>query len=86
MDWIILYIVFALSTSICAWLFYYLPVTREAKSRGIENSFTSSPVLSSIVYIVISTVIAPMLFLPLFSEIHGKQFRQALREEILKQD
>jgi hypothetical protein len=86
MDWIIIYLVFALTTSICAWLFYYLPISREALQKGVKNTFTNSPLLSSIVYIVISTFIAPMLFLPLFSETHGKQFRQALREEILKQD
>jgi hypothetical protein len=86
MDWLIIYLVFALTTSICAWLFYYMPVVIEAKRLGVNNSFTNSPVLSSMVYIVISSFIAPSLFIPLFSEHHGKLFRNALREEILKQD
>jgi hypothetical protein len=86
MDWLIIYVVFALTTSICAWLFYYIPAIREAKQRAIVNTFTNSPILSSIVYVVISTFIAPTIFLALFSDRHAKLFREALREEILKQD
>lgn len=86
MDWLIFYTVFALTTSICAWLFYYIPLVAEARQRGVSNTFTNSPVLSSIVYIVISSFIAPSLFIPLFSEQQGKLFREALRGEILKQD
>lgn len=86
MDWLVFYTIFALTTSICVWLFFYIPLVKEASQRGVKNSFTASPVLSSVVYIVISTFIAPSLFIPLFSEHHGKLFRQALREEILKQD
>jgi uncharacterized membrane protein YqhA len=86
MDWLILYVVFALTTSICAWLFYFMPAVKEAKSRGIVNSFTNSPILSSIVYIIISIFIAPTIFMALFSSYHSKLFYKTLREEILKQD
>lgn len=86
MDWLIYYIIFALSTSICAWLFYFMPAIKEAKQRQVENSFTNSPILSSIVYVVISTFIAPTIFLALFSDRHAQLFRKALREEILKQN
>lgn len=86
MDWLIAYAVFAISTAICVWLFYYLPVVRAARASGVSNTFTDSPILSSIVYIVISIVIAPMLFVPLFSETKAILFRQALQEEIFKQD
>lgn len=86
MDWIIIYLVFALTTSICAWLFYYIPIIAEAKRKEIKNTFTNSPILSSVVYIVISTFIAPTIFIALFSERHAKLFRDALQEEMLKQD
>jgi len=86
MDWLIIYLVFAIATSICAWLFYYMPAVREAKQKGIVNSFTRSPVLSSLVYIIISTFIAPTIFVALFSNQHSKLFYEALRNEILKQD
>lgn len=86
MDWLVAYAVFALSTAICVWLFYYLPVVRAARASSISNTFTNSPILSSIVYLVISIVIAPMLFIPLFNNTKGELFRQALKEEIFKQD
>lgn len=86
MDWLVVYLVFALSTAICVWLFYYLPIVRAARASGVSNSFTNSPILSSIVYIIISVFIAPMLFAPLFSEAKAQLFRQALQEEIFKQD
>jgi len=86
MDWLIIYLIFALTTSICAWLFYFIPAINEAKQRSINNTFTRSPVLSSIIYIVISSFIAPTIFIALFSSEHSKNFYRALREEILKQD
>ncbi|NDG29563.1 hypothetical protein EB118_05640 [bacterium] len=86
MDWLIVYIVFALTTSICAWIFYYIPAVHEAKTKNIDNSFTRSPFISSVVYIVISTFIAPTIFIALFSQKQSKLFYNALREEILKQD
>jgi hypothetical protein len=86
MDWLVVYLVFALSTAICVWLFYYLPIVRAARASGVSNTFTDNPILSSIVYIIISVFIAPMLFVPLFSEAKAQLFRQALQEEIFKQD
>jgi hypothetical protein len=86
MDWLVGYTIFALSTAICVWLFYYLPIVRAARAIGISNTFTDSPIISSIVYLVISTIIAPMLFMPLFSETKAQLFRQALQKEIFKED
>lgn len=86
MDAITIYLVFAITTGICCWIFFYVPVVREAKSLGVVNSFTRSPIISSMVYIVISILVAPSLFIPIFSEEKGNLFRQALRSEILKQD
>jgi len=86
MDWLIIYLVFALATSICAWLFYYMPAVREAKQKNIDNSFTRSPILSSVIYIIISTVIAPTIFMAIFNTTQGKLFYEALRNEILKED
>ena len=86
MDALTIYLVFALTTGICCWLFFYVPIAKEAKQIGIDNTFTRSPIISSITYICVSTLIAPSLFIPLFSQERGKLFRQALRSEILKQD
>jgi hypothetical protein len=86
MDWITIYLVFAVTTGICCWLFFYVPIVGEAKRLGIDNTFTRSPILSSAVYICVSILVAPSLFIPIFSEEKGKLFRQALRSEMLKQE
>jgi hypothetical protein len=86
MDALTLYLVFAVTTGICCWLFFYVPIVQEAKKLGIDNTFTRSPTLSSITYICISILVAPSLFIPLFSEEKGELFRKALRSEILKQE
>lgn len=86
MEALIVYTVFAITTGICSWLFYYMPVLQEARELCINNSFTRSPILSSFVYIVISTLIAPMIFIPLFNPMQGIAFVEALRREMLKQD
>jgi hypothetical protein len=86
MDFLIGYIVFALTTALCAWLFYYMPIVRLARANGISNTFTDNPILSTIVYIVISTVVAPGVFMALFSETKSKLFLNALKEEIFKAD
>lgn len=86
MDALVVYLIFAITTAICTWLFYYAPVLAEAKRMGIVNSFTNSPIISSLVYIVISTFIAPSLIIPLFNKYRGELFSNALRQEMLKQD
>lgn len=86
MDWITLYLVFAVTTGICCWLFFYVPIVQEARRLAVNNTFTRSPIISSVVYITISILVAPSVFIPIFNEEKGKLFRQALRSEILKQD
>lgn len=86
MDALTLYLVFAVTTGICCWLFFYVPIVHEARRLGINNTFTRSPIISSVTYIVLSILIAPSIFIPIFSEEKGNLFKQALRSEILKQD
>lgn len=80
------YIIFALTTAIACWYEFYWPVMREAKELGIENVTTNNPVLSSVVYIMISTVIAPVLVVPFFSSKKSELFRQGLRKGIFEKD
>ena len=86
MDALTLYLVFAVTTGICCWLFFYVPIVHEARRLNIDNTFTRSPIISSLTYIVLSILIAPSVFIPIFSEEKGRLFKQALRSEILKQD
>lgn len=80
------YIIFALATGIACWYEFYWPVMKEASNANIDNVTTRHPVLSSIVYIVISTIIAPVLIAPFLSTRKSEQFRQGLRKGIFEQD
>jgi len=80
------YVLFAFSTSVTACYFWFWPLLQKAKERNIINSFTSYPILSILIYIFISAVIAPILVMPLLSNSMAEKFERGLSKEILKQD
>jgi hypothetical protein len=80
------YVLFAFSTSITACYLWFWPLLQKAGEQGIKNSFTTSPILSSLIYIIISAVIAPILIMPLLSNSMAEKFERGLSKEILKQD
>lgn len=80
------YVLFALSTSITACYLWFWPLLQKAKSQKITNSFTENPKLSTMIYIIISTVVAPILVLPLVSNTLAEKFELGLSKEILKQE
>jgi hypothetical protein len=86
MESLILYLTFATTTGICSWIFYYRPILFEAKNLQINNSFVRNPILSSIIYIILSILIAPGIFMPLFDKNQEIQFCNALKKEMFKQD
>jgi hypothetical protein len=57
------YLAFALATGIVSWLYLFRPCLKEAQLLGIKNEITDSPGLTSIVWILINTLIAPVVFL-----------------------
>lgn len=80
------YLLFALSISITACYFWFWPILREAKGAGIANSFTQYPILSTVVYIIVSTLVAPLLLFPMLSTAMALRFEIGLRTEMLKTD
>lgn len=80
------YLLFALSISISACYFWFWPLVQEARAAKIKNSFTQYPVLSTIIYILISAVVAPLMVFPMFSAAMALRFEIGLRTEILKPD
>lgn len=80
------YLLFAFSTSIAACYLWYWPLLRKAKLQNINNSFTDNPILSTVIYVFISAIIAPILLMPLFSNDMAEKFERGLSKEILKQD
>jgi len=80
------YVLFAFSISIAATYFWFWPLIQEAKDNRIINSFTNFPVLSTVIYILLSAVVAPILVFPMFSEAMAERFKHGLQNEILKPD
>lgn len=77
---------FAISTSLTCWYIWYLPLVRKAREAEIKNAFTEYPKLSTVIYITISALIAPLLVLPLLFTEFGNNFERGLSKEILKND
>ena len=86
MELISYYLLFALSTAIAACYLWFWPMVQQAKAAGIENSFTQYPKLSTVVYVLISTLVAPLLVPPMLSETIAQRFQAGLHREIFKQD
>lgn len=63
---VIAYLSFALATAIVAWWYLFWPAVRQARSFGVRNDITRSPIMSSIVFIIINTVFAPMVIFIVF--------------------
>jgi hypothetical protein len=80
------YLLFALSIAIAACYLWFWPMVQQAKTMGIQNSFTQYPKISTIVYILVSAVVAPLLLPPMLSETMAQRFQAGLHREIFKQD
>ena len=80
------YLLFAFSSSITTCYIWFWPLLQKAKQENIKNSFTEYPVISVIVYILLSALIAPLIVLPLLSAKAGESWGRGLSKEIFKQD
>ena len=78
------YAIFALTTGIMALVTVFNPLLRKAQSLGIENPFTDNPLLTQVVYLVISVITAPVLFLPLVVPSMNVRFTNALEKQVLE--
>jgi len=79
------YLAFALATGILSWLYLFRPCLQEALALGIRNEITTSPKLTSIVWIIMNTVIAPLvlvvILVPSFCEAALVGVRKSMFEE-----
>lgn len=80
------YLLFAFSISISACYFWFSPLVKEAQQSQISNSFTQYPKLSTVVYVLVSAIVAPLLVFPMFSSEMAGRFEEGLRKEILRPD
>jgi hypothetical protein len=80
------YIIFALATAIFALIDVFMPVLREAREFGVCNVLTENPKLSYLVYVCISTIIAPMIVVPLLVPSMNARFRASLHTMVHEQE
>ena len=66
------YALFCLTTALAGLWIFYRPVLKSAIECEVENDLTASPVLGQCVFVVISLIVAPALFLAIvFPDIHA---------------
>jgi cytochrome c oxidase assembly factor CtaG len=82
------YCLFALVVSLGTFFIYYLPALYKARAREIKNTFTTHIVLSSVVFIVVTFFLAPIVsfvqVVGLFSKVDT--FQLGLESEMFKSD
>lgn len=79
------YIIFALATGITSWYLFYAPAFKEAKLLNAESESLKHPVFSGIVYIILATLVAPVIFPPIIFTKTGERFKNGLLNSLLKQ-
>jgi len=80
------YLIFALATAIACWYEFFWPLLSEARKIGVDNEFTKYPVMSSLIYVIISTIIAPVLIVPFLSTEKSQRFKNGLKKSIFEQN
>jgi hypothetical protein len=80
------YLLFAFSIAIAACYLWFWPLVQQATHTGVQNTFTQYPKTSTIVYVLVSAAVAPLLLPPMLSETMAQRFQTGLQREIFKQD
>lgn len=80
------YLTFALATSLFALIDIFMPSMKQARNEGIDNVLTQNPKLSYFIYVCITTIIAPVVFLPLVIPSLNERFREGVCRTIYEQD
>lgn len=77
------YVLFALITAIQAYKFYYRAI-QEAKFLKVENSFTDSSILGSMVFLILAFLAAPLLIIPVLFDSVGEKFYEQFKQPLLE--
>jgi hypothetical protein len=79
------YLAFALATGVISWLYLFKPCLKEAQLLGIQNEITLSPKLTGTVWVILNTLLAPVVFLivlvPTFYQAALVGVRKSMLEE-----
>lgn len=86
MEVITYYFIFALATALTILVRFYIPVLKIARNDEIKNAVTIHPILGCVVFVVITTFLAPVLLSTLIVSEHGKHFMQGLHRSMIAKD
>ena len=80
------YLIFALATSLFALIDVFYPILKAAKADGVVNALTENPNLSYFVYVCITTIVAPLVILPVLVPGLNERFRQGIKKTVYAPD
>ena len=81
-----LYVICCLTTALFALFDVFMPVLREARQDGVQNTLTMNPKMSYFIYVCISGIIAPIILLPLLVPSMNIRFRQSLADLVNEEE
>lgn len=80
------YAIFAIATALTALFGIFLPLLQEAKKKGLSNVLIDSPIISSVIFVGVTLVLAPFVISSLVFPVHGELFRLGLQKVIERPD
>ena len=84
MEVIEIYLLFALTTGIASCILFLAPAIAQAKFIGIQNTFTESTWTSYIIYIIITSIVAPFTVLPIFIPSFAQRFQNGIGRAVME--
>lgn len=79
---LILYLVFCLTTSFTAYILLINPVLKRLQLEEPDSYVAESPNLAGMVFIILATLVAPILFIPAIVPSFGEAFKETLFETL----
>ena len=84
MEVIELYLLFSLTTGISSCVLFLSPAVALARDIGVQNSFTENTWLSYLIYIIITTITAPLSILPIIIPSFAERFKTGLERAVME--
>lgn len=86
MEYFYLYIIFSLSAAILSWYKLYLPTFLQVKKENPESFFIKHRITGSILWMLITTIFAPLFLFVLLAKDGEKSFITGFSQGILSKD
>ena len=78
------YVIFAITTGLASCYLFLVPAIQRAQHEGIVNSFTENTLTSYLVYVLITTLFAPLTIFPILFDTSGRKFVAGIEKVVLE--